>query len=280
MTDENIELLPAGNDEGETLSPKPRQRKKGRARVMVGSIMLSVIITASIVGSYGWRDSLRVKRVFVEGCQIVPAEEIVQRAKVKFGMSLYAVDLDAVRENILSQHYIMLANVVRELPDALRITVQERLPIAATVNERIMYLDEEGMVLSPYEGAMIDVPFIRGVEHVPVTEGTRVADRQLLQALELLKLARSLAVGSEVYHLISEVHVPPGGEMVLYSSDAGVRILFGRTDALKKLHLLKTFWDQFVNERGADRLRLVDLRFEDQVIARWDDSEQQRRVRK
>jgi len=280
MKGEEIEILAAGNEDGEIPSPGPRRKKRGDARATIGSIMLGVIITASIVGSYGWRDSLRVKRVFVEGNQIVPAEEIVRRAKVKFGTPLYAVDLDAVRDSILSQHYIMSANVMRELPDALRITVRERTPVAATVNDRMMYLDEEGVVLSPYEGAMIDVPFIRGVEQAPGREGTRVADRRLLQALELLKQARSLAAGSELYHLISEVHVTPDGEVILYSSDAGVKILFGKTDAVKKLYLLKTFWDQFVNQRGADRLRLVDLRFEDQVIARWDDSEQQHRVRK
>lgn len=268
MTDENVHIFVPGNEEGEVSAARPHQRRKGRASLLVGSVMLALVIIVSIVGSYMWRDVLTVKRVLVGGNRSIPAADIVQVARVKFGMSLFDVNLDVIRKNILSQHYIKSVDVVRELPDKLCITVQERQPIAAIVGERVMFLDEEGMVLPPYEGAMFDVPFIRGVESVNVA-GVRITDSRLLEVLELLRRARSLD-GGEVYHLISEVHIVPNGELVLYSSDAGVKILLGNVDPTGKLHVLKAFWDQFVLQRGADRLRLIDLRFEDQVIARWD----------
>lgn len=277
MMDQNVEILVHETEEGEARIPAAR--KQGRWRILLASVMLGAGILGSIVASYGWKASLSLRRVVVDGNRIVSAEEIVERAKVKSGMRLYDLDLGAIRSNVLSEPYALAADVWRELPDILRISLQERVPIAAIVTDRIMYLDEEGFVLPPYEGAVFDVPFIRGVEPVSVADRMENTAVKLFRALELLKQAHALtAEGSEIYHLISEVHVGTGGDLTLYSSDGGARILLGRTDAIGKLHTLEAFWEQVVHERGADRLRLVDLRFEDQVIARWED-EQPVRVR-
>jgi len=45
----------------------------------------------------------------------------------------------------------------------------------------------------------------------------------------------------------------------------------GRGDIAMKLVKFDGFWKQIVNQRGTARLKTVDLRFADQVVARWDE---------
>jgi cell division septal protein FtsQ len=260
---------------GSTSSAKTRQKKPKRMSAVIAFSALTIITAASIVGSYGWRNTLGVRRVFVEGNRSVTAADIVALTKVKTGAPLYGINLDLIQSRILAQHFIKFVGIVRELPDAVRITVHEREPVAAFLKPRMMLVDDEGVVLKPNEGSLVDVPFIRGIESAQVLVGEQLTDLQFLRALELLKQARSIGdKGNEIYHLISEVSIEPNGDIVLYSSDAGVKILLGKQNEIKKLLMLKTFWDQFVQQRRADQLQLVDLRFDDQVVARWSSDRQ------
>jgi hypothetical protein len=60
-----------------------------------------------------------------------------------------------------------------------------------------------------------------------------------------------------------------GGDITLFSVDAGAPIIFGRGDAARKLYLLQTFWRNVVKVQGPEKLQSIDLRFEDQVVAKW-----------
>lgn len=245
---------------------KLRKRKSG-ARIL-GFCGLVIVLVWSLVMSYQWRDTLTVKRLFVEGNRIVPAGEIVQRSSIKAGRLLYDIDLLDIQRQILKQQYIKSVVILRELPDGLRLKVVERQPLAAVSHGRTLFLDEDGVVLPPYEAStMFDVPFISGITAEHVTVGHTMEDANGLRGLALVKLARQ--IGPEVYHLISELRVEPNGDVILYSSDAGVTILVGKEEEERKLLLLKTFWETVVRQRGADQLHLVDLRYEDRIIARW-----------
>jgi len=243
--------------------------KTGSLKPVIAFLFLGGVIITSIIGAHQWKQTLKIQRVFVEGSYILSPEEIVRASKVTAGASMFGINLSTVRENIQSMVYIKSVLVTRELPDVLRIQVEERKPIAAVPQQPIVLLDETGVVLSPYQGnALFDIPLITGLGDLQdVKLGLPVQNAQVLHAISLLQQAKT--VDAEIYYLISEVHVSPIGEVILYSSDAGVPILLGKDDQVRKLLLLGTFWKQFVHQRGVERLRMVDLRFEDQVIARW-----------
>lgn len=255
---------------------KPKKKKNIPTVISFGVLLL--VISSSLWGTYIWRSNLKIQRIFIEGNRIVSAKEIVELTKTVAGTPLYDIDLNDVRENVLKQLYIGSATVVRELPNAVRIRVQERQPIAAISLQDMLYLDEEGVILPQYRSdVMFDVPFITGfVETSEMTSGSSVVNPYVLYALELLKRARS--IDAELCHLVSEVHFNENGDLVLYSSDAGVTILFGKHDEIQKLVMLKTFWNKFVPGHGATLLQLVDLRYSGQVIARWKDSNNEHRI--
>jgi len=60
-----------------------------------------------------------------------------------------------------------------------------------------------------------------------------------------------------------------GGDITLFSVDAGAPIILGRGGVAKKLYLLQSFWSNVVRTRGVEELQSIDLRYDDQVVVRW-----------
>ena len=69
--------------------------------------------------------------------------------------------------------------------------------------------------------------------------------------------------------MISEINMNSGSDIILYSSDVGVPIILGRGDVTRKLLMLENFWNDFVATNDVEKLRYIDLRFEDQVVVKW-----------
>jgi cell division protein FtsQ len=239
---------------------------RGAALVMALFLALGAGIT---LGANMWKKDLRVARVYAEGNRIVTEREILTLAAIPKDEKLFAVDLFAARRRVEGNQFIRSASVKREAPDGIRIAVVERTPIAALVLDRILYVDEEGYVLPPVKSEEIfDLPVLTGdLPAAECTPGHRVTATNIREALEILSVARN--VGDELYHLISEVHLEGGKDIVLFTAESGVPVVFGHGDAVIKMVTFDGFWKQIVMQRGATELKTVDLRYTDQVVVRW-----------
>jgi len=97
--------------------------------------------------------------------------------------------------------------------------------------------------------------------------GRRLTLPAIREALTLLAMAQRYDDG--LYRRISEVNIDASGDMTLFTSEAGVRVLFGHGEAPAKLAKFDAFWTTYVQHQGAAALEYIDLRFEDQVVVRW-----------
>ena len=238
-------------------------------KLKFGFLGLLFLALGLVVSANLWKSNLRVRRVTIEGNRIVETAEITQLIKVPKNAQLQDVDLMAVRRDILSHHFIKDAVVERDLPATLKVTVKERIPLAIINSSEILYLDEDGVVLPhSISKQLFDLPVLTGMpEGMALTPGAMIKHPDSQEALQIL--ADSKLVSKDLYHLISEVRLRNGGDIVLYAAEWGVPIIFGRGEIASKLVRLEAFWNSAVRERGSDNLQYVDLRFDDQVVVRW-----------
>jgi cell division protein FtsQ len=234
-----------------------------------GVFVLVAIAVCLVFGANAWKSSLLVNQIRIDGNRIVGANEIIQLTQISKGMLLYKTDLTAIQHNVMGHHYIKDAIVERNLPNSVHIQVVERVPIAIVNLAENLYLDEDGVVLPRNVSHQIfDLPVISGISaSEQLSLGSTVKQSDVLEALQLLTAMK--AVNRPMYHNISEVQVRNGGDIVLYSADGGVPIIFGRGEVPEKLVLLETFWNKVVRTRGTQSLQYVDLRYQDQIVARW-----------
>jgi cell division protein FtsQ len=238
----------------------------------IGAVLLLTTTLLLVVGANVWKTSLKVRRVEVQGNRLVGTNEVLQLAQISTGTPLYNADLSVIQRNVSSHHYVKDVVVERDLPGTVRVVVRERVPIAIVTRSETVYLDEDGVVLPrTIAKTLFDLPVISGVPAaLSMPLGSRTKQEDVAEALEILSALRLLS--RELSHNISEVRLRDGHDLVLFAAEGGIPIIFGRGETAQKLVRLENFWNTIVRTRGPQHLQYVDLRYEDQVVARWADN--------
>jgi len=232
-------------------------------------IMLALGALGAVVWANIWKGDLKVKEVRVEGNRIVHADDILAAAAIQKNEKLFAVDLFAAERRVCRNQFLKSVTITRDVPGRITISLVERVPVAAIVLEKMMYIDDEGYVLPPVRSEYIfDIPVLTGTlpqdELIP---GRRISSYAMREALSVLTLAQQ--IDEQLYRKISEVHAGGKDDLVFYTAEAGVPVIVGHEDIGIKLVKFDSFWRQMVDRRGAQELKYIDLRFQDQVVVKW-----------
>jgi len=240
---------------------------EGRTKWVWLWILVGLSVGLTAFSNY-WKSNLRVKEIIVEGTRVVEKNEVTQISQVKSGTLLYDVDLTQVQRNVLSHLYVKEASVERNIPSSIKISVVERHPLTLVNANEIRYLDEDGVVLPhSISKAVFDLPVLSGIPaDVSLKLGSRIEQADVQEALAVLWSAKLMS--KELYHMISEVQIRQG-DIVLYSADGGIPIIFGRDEIPNKLARLETFWNEVVKDQGVQNLQYIDVRYADQIVVRW-----------
>lgn len=102
-------------------------------------------INASI--TTGWR----LEKVQVTGRNRVTEEQLQQALMVKAGDPLLFYDVAAATQRVAQIGWVKSVQVSRRLPQTLRVTLVERVPVALwqQASGRVQVIDQEGVVVSP-----------------------------------------------------------------------------------------------------------------------------------
>lgn len=185
-----------------------------------------------VAGGLGWIVSpsslLAVREVEVAGQSRVSREAVVRAAAVPVGLPLARVDVAAVRQRVAALRVVESADVRRRWPSTLRITVDERLPIAAVPRGGgYVLLDADGVRVSTASAPPQQLPVVRidaaaaGSGSAAAGRATTAADRAALHVLE--SLPRRLA---GKVHTVSVA----GDSEVRLRLDHGATVIWGRPE--------------------------------------------------
>ena len=259
------------NVERQEITGRPGTQKSGRKRWGMWLLIPEVAIFLLLfVFATEWKESLVVQHVVVSGARLLPATDVYGWAGVPMKKSLFGTNLFDIYGKVAAQPFVKTASVSRQLPDAVHIHIEEREPIASLNIGQMYFIDEDGVLLPHLHTVVnLDVPVINGIGAIDqVHVGEVVVSNEVFQAIEILKTAR--VVDTAIYRLISEVNMNNGGDITLYSVDSGVPIILGRGEIGRKLVTFRAFWDAILKNDDPKKLRSIDLRFDEQVVVRWD----------
>jgi len=254
------------NHEVKNIVSGPPKRKRWSAVLL---IVLLVGTTAILIFSMQWRATLKTQRVVVQGVTTLSAKDIVALAKVAPRSSMYSMNLAEIRDRIAHHPFILSVGVYRDLPNKINVDIVEREPVASINCGQLWYVDREGVLLPCNASARkFDLPLISGIEGVQnFRSGTTVTSKDVFEAINICQTAQDL--DTTIYHMISEINMNNGGDIILYSAEAAVPVILGRDDVARKLLLLENFWSDNVGEIEPENIKYIDLRFKDQVVVKW-----------
>jgi cell division protein FtsQ len=245
---------------------RARRRPRRRWRRAVRLLPLAALVVLAPVGAaLGARwllttPRLAVLSVEVRGASRLPVERILSAAAVEPGTSLLGLDTRAVAGRVEALPEIRRADVVREFPNRVVISVEERRPFTLVHAGRLHWLDEEGRLLGLAPQAVApQVPVVSGLSEAELASLREAPSPKAQAAVALIRaLLRS---GSGLTAEISEIDMSRQDGPVLYTVD-GVEVRLGTEDWEERLARLEGVLAQAVTQD----VRTVDLRFRDQVV--------------
>jgi len=201
-----------------------------------------------------------VARVEVHGASRMSPEQVMAAAAIPRGTNIFRLDTTNVIDRIEALPEVRRADVVRELPDRVVISVEERRPFTLVHGGRLHWMDEEGRLLGASPSAVSSpLPVISGLTADELASMRTSPGPKARAAIAVIRaLIRS---GGGLTGEISEIDMSRREGPVLYTID-GVEVRLGSEDWEERLQRLEGILAQVATQD----VRTVDLRFRDQVV--------------
>ncbi|HKQ65444.1 MAG TPA: FtsQ-type POTRA domain-containing protein [Methylomirabilota bacterium] len=242
---------------------RPRPARRARLRRLVIGVLATMLITAGGGAGLHWlltTPRFGVASVEVRGVSRVPPDQILAAAAIQRGTNIFKLDTIGVTGRVESLPEVRRADVVRELPNRVVISVEERRPFTLVHGGRLHWMDEEGRLLgaSP-EAVAPPMPVISGLSAEELASMRTAPGPKARAAIGVIRaLLRS---GNGLTAEISEIDMSRREGPVLYTVD-GVEVRLGTEDWDERLTRLEGVLAQIATQD----VRAVDLRFRDQVV--------------
>jgi cell division protein FtsQ len=224
------------------------------------------MIVASMYGYSYLTTSERfaVAEVDFEGLSRVDDEQVGALLTDLVGVNLFLAPLDAYEARLESHPRVASAELRRVVPDRIVCSIREREPVALIFTDRFLEVDAEGVVMEEDEYTpLLDLPIITGVDGEDARAGERSESVSLQRALEALELCKSL--GGTFAADISELRVTERG-VNIQSLTRNTILVLGESDFENRLRKYFVLRDEIAGREPS--VRLIDLRFDDQVVLR------------
>ncbi|MDM7925414.1 MAG: FtsQ-type POTRA domain-containing protein [bacterium] len=209
--------------------------------------------------------SFRIRRVVVEGNDLVPANDVLRRAEIRKGRNIWAVDRPAAEKRILRNPFIERVTVYRGFPDVVRVRVTERKPVVLLkTGGRFHTLDRNRVLMPAPPGRCYTLPIL-SVDEMPETApGGTVEDPRVSEGLAFLESMLKDRPG--LYGRISEIRPDPREGVVLTTSNGGIPVRIGRNGYEWKVRYLEAILNELETHPALTHASYIDLRFEGQVF--------------
>jgi cell division protein FtsQ len=224
-------------------------------------IARNVVISALLVlaGVWAYRQTqsdarFAVRKIEIAGAVHTPRAAIDAVTQRYAGLNLFQIDIARVQRDLGTLPWIARIDIEKKLPDTLRITIAERVPLALVQSgSALRYVDQQGVTfaeLSPSVGDD-DLPLI-----------TDAAGPELARTIALIRDLR--ARDPLAFARISEVRpVAPEG-FALFDRQLGASLYANRADLSQKLRHLDAILAAEQLRPGS--IEYADLRFDDRIV--------------
>lgn len=184
------------------------------------------------------------------------------------GTPVGSLRMDELEYELDNNPWIGNAEVFFRNDGVLGVEVALRKPLARVITPSgaSFYLDEKMRKFPVSPSYPADVPLVTGYIRETLEPTDTLNDPALRGVTELIKAVHSDEFFSS---MVSEIAVDGRGEITLYPEVGDLEMRFGKPEQIEeKLASLMKFYDQVLAVTGWNRYQSVDLRFQDQIVAK------------
>ena len=233
-------------------------------------LVLLAFVALSALCLVGYRSLLRspllqVTRIQVNGCQHLDPQAVIQQAGIPSGTNILSLDLDGVRKRLTQHPWIAAAAISREIPDRIRIEIEERKPVALVKGHEFYLADQQGACFAkaaPSEHT--GLPIITGFDPGTLDSGCNLP-REFTVLLENLYRETQLKLP---WRLISEIRWNRNTGLSFFTARGGIKVDLGSEDYGIRIAKLEKVL-RYLEKKGLQsQLRGIDLSHGNRVFVR------------
>ena len=235
---------------------------------LVAAVLLVMAVTAASAYRYGtrsWRFRLESSdNLEVSGTENVSRRQVLHAVAADIGRNIFSVPLAARQRQLQEIPWVESANVMRLLPDRLKVHIEERTPVAfVRIGSKISLIDSSGVVmeLPMAKARKYSFPVITGMG-VSEPLSTRAARMKIYAAL----LRQLDSEGARYSEDLSEVDLsdPEDVKVVVAGPQSAVLLHLGSSDYLARYRTYLAHVQEW--RQQLQKLESVDLRYDRQII--------------
>ncbi len=256
---------------------RPPKRTPGRrkavpwravARVLFRTTLMLALLAAVVGAGYGaflWvttTELLTLKEIRITGNSHLSEEAVKGLLSIPPDANLAALDMDRLRERLLSEPWVRDATLHRRMPHTLLVEIREHRPVAmARWRKRLFLVDEKGALFREV-GAKERwrLPIITGLG--PRSVKDRRLSQEAREVVKLLKLSErrpsTLGIGN-----IKEIKWVDGGGFLVYCGP--LELHFGPGDIRHQFARAEQVLYHIYHAGLKDQIARVDLAYGDDL---------------
>jgi cell division protein FtsQ len=238
--------------------------------ILKAVVLVALLVGVGIGGYWGYKrvmvsDYFAVQRLEITGVRRAPEREIQRLVKTARGRNIFTVDLSMLRRSIQAHPWVKHAQVERELPNILRVTIVEHRAQALLVLGHLYLVSNEGQVFKRAEAEELEgLPVITGIPRLMYLNHPQQARKRIQTALGALD-----RYYSKVRPTLSEVHVNDREEVTLILRRGGMALRMGQELTDERLSKMDAVWAALGPEAEYARVLFLDNEARaDRVVAR------------
>jgi len=241
-------------------------QKIGKVFFVITTLMVLILGTADWMRG---KNAFFLKDIKVEGNFLLTKDNVIKQAAIDSTKDIFEIQPALIEQKLKQNNPIVKnVNVVRQLPGAIKIDVQEAQPIAVLYQAGVAYgIDNDGAILNGLGPTMLyDLPLITGIQIITSPSGLLTFSEGFTSVFDCLKELQCHHLG--LLSQISEIQYSPHSGLILYFIQNPVPILLGKRKIAEKLHDLKLAYFKLKEEVRLSQVECIDLRIESQIVVR------------
>lgn len=250
--------------------------KKTAARLTWTALAVIVVFLGGLAvaavyhyGEHSWRFRVGSSDdIQTTGLGNVTRAQIMEVMGEDIGRNIFFIPLEQRQKQIEQIPWVESASVMRFVPNRVRISIQERSPVAfARVGSKVFLIDATGALMElPVAGKKkFSFPVILGM-NLGEPQSTRAARMKLYNQL----VSELDSGGARYSQNISEVDLSDSEDVKAMASDPGGEVLvhLGSSDFLERFKIYVSHVQEWRQQFA--RLDSVDLRYQHQIVVNPD----------
>ena len=189
------------------------------------------------------------------------------------GLPIDSIDLVKVEEIVNGRSAVLQSQAYVTKDGVLHVDVTQRKPVVRfQKKDGGFYADAQGYIFPLQNSFASHVQIIDG--HIPLAansgyKGELNDPKEKKWFEDIMKLVNHMEGSAELKDMIVQIHVAENGDLVLIPREGNERFIFGQPGSIEdKFMRMRKYYTAVVPEKGSGKYKVVDLRFEGQIVCR------------